>query len=86
LSPGSIIFPGSVWEQRKNADQEAFAEWERSEFPLGRLGTDTEVADVVCFLLSPRASWITGTNIVVDGGQLPPNMVSALPLPGRWRD
>ena len=64
----------------------AFAEWQRSEFPLGRLGTAEEIADVACFLLSDRASWISGANIVVDGGQNPPNMVTTQPLPGRWRE
>ena len=86
LSPGSVTFPGSVWEQRRAAVRVAFAEWQRSEFPLGRLGTAEEIADVACFLLSDRASWISGANIVVDGGQNPPNMVTTQPLPGRWRE
>jgi 3-oxoacyl-[acyl-carrier protein] reductase len=85
LSPGSIIFPTSAWQRLKDADEEAFAVWEQSEFPRGRLGTDSEVADVACFLLSDRASWISGANIAVDGGQNPPNMVSTMPLPGGWR-
>jgi 3-oxoacyl-[acyl-carrier protein] reductase len=85
LSPGSIIFGTSAWQRLKDTDEEAFAIWERSEFPMGRLGTDKEVADVACFLLSDRASWISGTNIAVDGGQKPPNMVSTMPLPGGWR-
>ena len=46
----------------------------RAGFPLGRLGTVEEVADVTCFLLSPRASWISGTNVVVDGAQNQPGM------------
>jgi 3-oxoacyl-[acyl-carrier protein] reductase len=44
------------------------------EFPLGRLGRPEEVADVACFLLSARAAWISGTNIVVDGAQNQPGM------------
>ena len=36
--------------------------------PLGRLGTPQDVADAVLFLLSPAARWISGTNLVVDGG------------------
>jgi 3-oxoacyl-[acyl-carrier protein] reductase len=84
LSPGSIMFPGSAWEGLKNNQPEAFGEWVRSEFPLGRLGTDQEVADVACFLLSDRAGWISGTNVAVDGAQNPPNMVTSNPMPGRW--
>lgn len=85
LSPGSIIFPGSVWEGVQNADPEAFEQWLQAELPLGRLGTDREISDAACFLLSNRASWISGANIVVDGAQNAPNMLSTMPLPGRWR-
>ncbi len=85
LSPGSIMFPTSLWQRLKDADEPAYDEWVRSEFPLGRLGTDSEVADVACFLLSDRAAWISGANIAVDGGQNPPNMVTTNPMPGRWR-
>jgi 3-oxoacyl-[acyl-carrier protein] reductase len=74
VSPGSILFPGGSWERRRADDPEAFEAWVRAEFPLGRLGTVEEVADVTCFLLSPRASWISGTNVVVDGAQNQPGM------------
>jgi 3-oxoacyl-[acyl-carrier protein] reductase len=74
LSPGSILFPGGGWDNRRKNDAEAFEQWVRDEFPLGRLGRAEEVADVTCFLLSARASWISGTNIVVDGGQNQPGM------------
>ena len=50
-----------------------FAAFLDSQFPFGRLGTLPEVADVVTFLLSRRASWITGANIAVDGGQRYPS-------------
>jgi len=39
--------------------------------PLGRMADPKETADLVCFLASPRASYITGTNYVIDGGNLP---------------
>jgi 3-oxoacyl-[acyl-carrier protein] reductase len=74
VSPGSILFPGGGWDQRRASDPEVFEAWVRAEFPLGRLGTVEEVADVTCFLLSPRASWISGTNVVVDGAQNQPGM------------
>lgn len=85
LSPGSILFPGSPFERHRLAAPEAFAAWERSEFPFGRLGTTQEIADVACFLLSERASWVTGANVPVDGGQNPPNMMTTQPLPATWR-
>jgi 3-oxoacyl-[acyl-carrier protein] reductase len=86
LSPGSVTFPGAAWEQRRETDPAAFAEWLRAEFPFERLGTAEEVADVACFLLSDRASWVNGANVLVDGGQNPPNMITTQPLPGRWRE
>ncbi len=74
LSPGSILFPGGGWAMRQAADPEDFAAFEAREFPFGRLGTPDEIADVAAFLLSPRASWVNGTDVVVDGGQNAPGM------------
>jgi len=69
ISPGSTLFPGGGWERFRDADPERFAEFERREFPWGRLGRPEEVADVVAFVLSARASWINGAHIPVDGAQ-----------------
>ncbi len=73
VSPGSILFPGGSWEAFGRDNPEAFARFVGTQFPLGRLGRPEEIADVVTFLLSGRASWITGANIVVDGGQRYPS-------------
>jgi NAD(P)-dependent dehydrogenase (short-subunit alcohol dehydrogenase family) len=69
VSPGSIMFPGGGWARFREREAERFAEFERREFPWARLGTAEEVADVVVFVLSERASWINGANIAVDGAQ-----------------
>jgi 3-oxoacyl-[acyl-carrier protein] reductase len=74
VSPGSIMFPGGGWAARRQREPEPFAAFEEREFPWGRLGTPEEIADVVTFILSERASWVNGANIAVDGGQGRPSM------------
>jgi len=69
VSPGSILFEGGSWWKRQQENPGAIAEFVRRELPFGRFGRAEEVADVVAFLASPRASWISGTSVVVDGCQ-----------------
>jgi 3-oxoacyl-[acyl-carrier protein] reductase len=69
VSPGSTLFPGGSWERRLRDDPEGMAAFIERELPWRRLGTVEEVADVVAFLVSPRASWVVGTSVAVDGGQ-----------------
>ena len=69
VAPGSTLFPGGSWERRVRDDPAGMAAFVERELPWGRLGTVDEVADVVAFLVSPRASWVVGTCVVVDGGQ-----------------
>lgn len=69
VSPGSILFEGGSWWKRQQQDPGGIAEFVRRELPFGRFGRPEEVGDVVAFLASPRASWISGTSVVVDGCQ-----------------
>jgi 3-oxoacyl-[acyl-carrier protein] reductase len=69
VAPGSILFPGGSWHVRQQADPDGIAEFVKRELPFGRFGRAEEVGDVVAFLASPKAGWISGTTVVVDGCQ-----------------
>lgn len=69
IAPGSIRFPGGSWDKKCKSDPAAMADFIKSEIPMGRFGTSQEIGDVIAFLASERASWITGSCLNVDGGQ-----------------
>jgi 3-oxoacyl-[acyl-carrier protein] reductase len=66
VSPGNVYFKGGVWNSVEESNPALFQTM-LSRNPMGRMGTPGEVANAVVFLASPRASFITGTNLIVDG-------------------
>ena len=66
VSPGNVYFKGGVWNILEQSNPALFQTMVGRN-PMGRMGTPAEVASAVVFLASPRASFITGTNLIVDG-------------------
>jgi len=66
VSPGNVYFKDGVWNIVEQRNPEMFASM-LARNPTGRMGTPEEVANAVVFLASPRASFITGTNLIIDG-------------------
>ena len=71
VSPGSILVERQWLGPYRLAHSEYFDDYVRHGFPMGRLGTAEEVADVIVFAASPRAHWINGRNLPVDGLEQP---------------
>src|SRR6266404_5683537 len=69
VAPGSILYPGGNWEKAFKANPAFEKDFLSHEFPAGRLGRPEEVAYAVVCLASPRASWLTGACLPVDGAQ-----------------
>jgi 3-oxoacyl-[acyl-carrier protein] reductase len=70
VAPGNILFEGGTWSRKIAENKSAVEDMLSREVALRRLGRPEEVADVVTFLASPRAAFITGTVVVADGGQV----------------
>ncbi len=67
VSPGPIEFPGGAWDMIRDTVPKFYEATIRDQ-PTGRMGKPEEVARCVVFLSSPAASWVNGTNLIVDGG------------------
>lgn len=68
VSPGPVYSEDGIWGKVRAKDPDAFAK-KVAQIPFGRMGTPKEIANTVVFLCSPRARYIVGSNIIVDGGR-----------------
>jgi 3-oxoacyl-[acyl-carrier protein] reductase len=69
VAPGNILFPGSTWDLKLKRDEKATMDYITSNVPFRRFGTPEEIANIVVFLASDRAAFVTGACVVADGGQ-----------------
>ncbi|MFP6888513.1 MAG: SDR family oxidoreductase, partial [Nitrospinota bacterium] len=69
LCPGSVLFPGGVWERRIAASPDGLKGWVESAMPFGRFGRPEEISTVATFMVSPRATLVHGACWTVDGSQ-----------------
>jgi 3-oxoacyl-[acyl-carrier protein] reductase len=69
VAPGNIMFDGGVWDRNVKANPDAIMAWIKRDVPMNRFGKPEEIADATLFLASPRAAFITGETLLVDGGQ-----------------
>lgn len=70
VAPGNIFFKGSVWDRKLSENPTQVKTMLSKEVALGRLGNPDEIANCVVFLSSPKASFVTGSILVADGGQI----------------
>lgn len=69
VSPGNIYFADGTWDQKMQKEPDRVKEYIQRAVPMNRFGDPGDVAGAVSFLCSDEASFITGANIIVDGGQ-----------------
>jgi len=69
VAPGNVLFPGGSWERHLPERRDEVLEQIESDVPLRRFGQPEEIADLIVFLSSDRAAFITGSCVVADGGQ-----------------
>ncbi len=69
ISPGNVFFTGGTWDRKIRESPESTQEYIQKNVPLQRFGTPDDIGSLVCYLASDDASFVTGSNYIIDGGQ-----------------
>lgn len=69
VSPGNIIYPGGNWDKKLKKNPKKINNYIYKEVPLKKFGKPEDISSIVAFLLSEKSNFITGSNLIVDGGQ-----------------
>jgi 3-oxoacyl-[acyl-carrier protein] reductase len=69
VSPGNVLFEGGTWDKKLSEDRVAVERYIETEVPLRSFASPHDIAEAVTFLVSDKGAFITGTNLIVDGGQ-----------------
>ncbi len=69
ISPGNILFDGGTWSKKLDENPDRVREYIRDRVPLQRFGSPEDIARLACYLASDDASFVTGANFIIDGGQ-----------------
>ena len=70
ISPGNILFKGSTWEKKINENSKNVSSYIKNNVPLNKIGEPNDISEMVLYLSSDSSKFITGSNIVIDGGQI----------------
>jgi 3-oxoacyl-[acyl-carrier protein] reductase len=70
VAPGNILFEGSVWDKKMEKNPSQVKSFLKNEVSLKKFGTTDDISNLVTFLVSPLASFITGQIFIADGGQI----------------
>lgn len=70
IAPGNVLFEGSTWEQKLKNNKKGVLEMLEKEVPLKKFGDVEDISNMALFLSSDKAKFITGSIIVIDGGQV----------------
>ena len=70
ISPGNILFKGSTWEKKINENSNGVSDFIKKNVQLNKIGETSDISEMVLYLSSDSSKFITGSNIIIDGGQI----------------